>query len=142
MLHELAHAANQNVFRCRAEDYLGDCVVAEAGFDLTAQIFGRIPFLDPQDPTSAFGERWPYVGLLNTNMCRGQNWLHGAKFDVHFTESNLKQFFDDTFWELGVNISGGMVVLPLEITEAELRPLYCDAVPASLEYWLWGSPYE
>jgi hypothetical protein len=44
MLHELAHAASQDVKGCAHEDCFEESIVAEAGFELTSRIFGLCPW--------------------------------------------------------------------------------------------------
>jgi hypothetical protein len=129
LLHELAHAISYAVTGTEEEDFFEDSIVAEAGFEFEAQLFGACPSFSSSAPKVVKWFPWPSRILLAgegdvesydlEDLCSNSRKLvEGApiaKVSIGF----IKNLFRGQFWQKVVAKEGPVAVLAPEIRDLQ-----------------------
>jgi hypothetical protein len=129
LLHELAHAISYAVTGREEEDFFEDSIVAEAGFEFEAQLFGACPSFSSSAPKVVKWFPWPSRILLAgegdvesydlEDLCSNSRKLvEGApiaKVSIGF----IKNLFRGQFWQKVVAKEGPVAVLAPEIRDLQ-----------------------
>jgi hypothetical protein len=121
LLHELAHAVSYAITAREDEDFFEDAIVAEAGFEFEARLFGACPSYSVNAPKLVQWFPWPSRVLLGgegevesydlADLCSSPRKLEDgvpiARVSVRF----MKNLFQDQFWENVMQGPGGAAAL-------------------------------
>lgn len=121
LLHELAHAVSYAVTARQDEDFFEDGIVAEAGFEFEARLFGACPSYSANAPMLVRWFPWPSRILLAgdgevdsydlADLCSRPSKLeHGgpmSRVSVRF----MKDLFQERFWEKMMDGTGSAAAL-------------------------------
>lgn len=120
LLHELAHAVSYAITARQDEDFFEDAIVAEAGFEFEARLFGACPSYSVNAPKLVRRFPWPSRILLGgegdvesydlADLCSRPSKLEDggpmSKVSVRF----MKDLFREQFWERVMEGSTGAAV--------------------------------
>lgn len=101
LLHEIAHAANYAAMGARPEDFFEDSLIAEAGFEIVARLFGAVY---RRSPTGLVGYlyEWPSNPLLRPYdgklACRDPEGVPMKCFRWRMQDHLVYAMFHDWFW--------------------------------------------
>jgi hypothetical protein len=121
LLHELAHAVSYAITARQDEDFFEDAIVAEAGFEFEARLFGACPSYSSDAPKLVRWFPWPSRILLAgdgevdsydlADLCSRPKKLEDggpiSKVSVRF----MKDLFREQYWEKVMEQTGAVVAL-------------------------------
>lgn len=109
LLHELAHAVSYAITARQDEDFFEDAIVAEAGFEFEARLFGACPSYSSNAPKLVRWFPWPSRILLAgdgevdsydlADLCSSPNKLQDGGPISRVSVRFMKDLFQEQFWE-------------------------------------------
>lgn len=113
MLHELAHAAFNDVAGGELEDYFDESFVAESGFELESRIFGLCWDSDGVMAWYDWQTSWlREAGYNISEICCEPSRLVEGSFYWDVDNKSLLKLFDEEFWDEEYAERGGVALLP------------------------------
>jgi hypothetical protein len=145
LLHELAHAISYAVTGRQKEDFFEDSIVAEAGFEFEAQLFGACPSFSSSAPKVVKWFPWPSRILLAgegevesydlADLCSNPRKLDEGGPIAKVSISFMRNLFREQFWQKVVVKKG-----PAALLAPEIRDLQCVRSPRSIRDLLAMAP--
>lgn len=109
LLHELAHAVSYAITARQDEDFFEDAIVAEAGFEFEARLFGACPSYSANAPKLVRWFPWPSRILLGgegevesydlADLCSSPSKLEDGEPISRVSVKFMKDIFQEQFWE-------------------------------------------
>lgn len=135
LLHEIAHAVCFHFNGNRPEDFFEDSLVAEAGFEYTARIFGASLVVLGRPLYMAHWEPWQTKQLDSqayplSKLCRDTTNLPMKGKAVPLDPGYAQMLFNDEFWKRDRSFD----VVPTVLRQEKHRWLF-DAAPLSFRTW-------
>lgn len=102
IVHELAHAAFAATTGSQYETFFEGSVVAEAGFEFEARVFGLIPTRSPEGYLAWY--KWPCCYALEEplydlqDLCRNHSRLENDDPVADVEDGFIARLFQDKFW--------------------------------------------
>jgi len=118
LLHELAHAAMNDVMGNYVEDCFEESFVAEAGFELESRLFGLILAANPSyEGNETFWYHWQTSWLLDVgydrpDICCDRSKLGKRTLYRDLDSEFVLKLFDNRFWNGDYAKRGGVALLP------------------------------
>jgi hypothetical protein len=145
LLHELAHAISYAITGRQEEDFFEDSIVAEAGFEFEARLFGACPSFSSNAPKVVKWFPWPSrilrggegeVGSYDlADLCSNPSKLKDgapiAKVSIGF----MRNLFREQFWQKVVAKKAAAAVIAPKI-----RKLECSGRARSIQNLLTIAP--
>jgi hypothetical protein len=115
LLHEVAHAAHNHLFgRYRWEDFREASIVAEAGYEYEARLFGLRPSIPRDNLANSSWKLWQHSRLESPStmkiICLDESKLLQDQQDIWMDPAFVMKLCDDDFWS-GEYIRDGAVAL-------------------------------
>jgi hypothetical protein len=121
LLHELAHAVSYAITARQDEDFFEDAIVAEAGFEFEARLFGACPSYSANAPKLVQWFPWPSRILLGgegevesydlADLCSSARKLEDGGPMSRVSVRFMKDLFQEQFWEKAMQGTGAAVAL-------------------------------
>ena len=121
LLHELAHAVSYAITAREDEDFFEDAIVAEAGFEFEARLFGACPSYSASAPKLVQWFPWPSRILLGgegevesydlADLCSSPRKLEDGVPISRVSVGFMKDLFQDQFWEKVMEEPGAAAAL-------------------------------
>lgn len=121
LLHELAHAVSYAIMARRDEDFFEDAIVAEAGFEFEARLFGACPSYSANAPKLVQWFPWPSRILLGgegevesydlADLCSSIRKLEDGCLISRVSVRFMKDLFQEQFWEKRMQGTGAAAAL-------------------------------
>lgn len=121
LLHELAHAVSYAITARQDEDFFEDSIVAEAGFEFEARLFGACPSYSANAPKLVRWFPWPSLILLGgegevesydlADLCSSARKLEDGGPMSRVSVRFMKDLFQEQFWEKVMQGTGAAVAL-------------------------------
>ena len=121
LLHELAHAVSYAITARQDEDFFEDAIVAEAGFEFEARLFGACPSYSAHAPRLVRWFPWPSRILLGgegevesydlADLCSSVRKLEDGGPMSRVSARFVKDLFQERFWEKVMHGTGAAVAL-------------------------------
>lgn len=131
LLHELAHAVSYAITARQDEDFFEDAIVAEAGFEFEARLFGACPSYSSDTPKLVWWFPWPSRILLGgegevesydlADLCSRPSKLEDGGPISRVSVRFMRDLFLEQFWEKVMEKTGGAAAL--------LAPQVCRSAP-------------
>jgi hypothetical protein len=124
LLHEVAHAAQNHLFGMKIEDFREASIVAEAGYEPEARLFGSRPSVKPSDPSDGSWKLWQYWRIESEatmeRICRDKATIPEKGQIMPIDVGFVLKLCDDGFWS-GEYVRGGALALLPEPTAVYCR---------------------
>jgi hypothetical protein len=121
LLQELAHAVSYAITARQDEDFFEDAIVAEAGFEFEARLFGACPSYSSNAPKLVRWFPWPSRVLLGgeaevesydlSDLCSRPSKLEDGGPMSRVSVRFMNDLFREQFWEKVTERTGGAVAL-------------------------------
>lgn len=121
MLHELAHAVSYAITARQDEDFFEDSIVAEAGFEFEARLFGACPSYSANAPMLVRWFPWPSRILLAgdgeidsydlADLCSSPKKLEDGGPISKVSVRLMKDLFREQYWEKVMEETGAAAAL-------------------------------
>jgi hypothetical protein len=121
LLHEVAHAAHNHLFGMKIEDFREESIVAEAGYELEARLFGLRPSVKPNDPSDGSWKTWQYWRIESEatmeRICRDKANIPEKGQIIRMDVNFVLKLCDDGFWSGEYARDGALALLPWATAE-------------------------
>ena len=116
LLHEVAHAAHNHLYGTKFEDFREADLVAEAGYEIEARLFGLRPGIKTHDLSYGSWRTWQYYKIESPAamqyLCRDMSRLPDDAQICDMDDDFVSKLCDDSFWSGEYVRDGALALLP------------------------------